>query len=80
MQHTEALCQKFFAMILYLKVVAYTGKIFREDGISDIAFFLPFGIGKGWGCMLFREGTTEQGLLGNSVLAPRTCRIHLDCL
>lgn len=80
LRRKRMLCWKFFAVVLYLKVVAYTGNFFREDGLSDVAFFLPFGFGKGWGYVQFREGTTEQGLLGGSLLAPRASKIHLDFL
>lgn len=79
LRRKRILCWKFFAMILYLKLVAYTGKIFREDGLSDVAF-VRFGFGKGWVCVWFSDGPTEQGLPGGSLLAPRGSRIHLDFL
>lgn len=67
-------------MILCLKVVAYTGKCFRENGLSDVDFFLPFGFGKGCGCLQFRGEPQSTDCPGGPLLAPRTSRIHLDFL
>lgn len=48
--------------MMCLKVVAYTGKFFREDGLSDVDFFLPLAMGKGAGACNLAGGTTEHEL------------------
>lgn len=77
LRRKRMLCQKFFAVILYLKVVAYTGKYFREDGLSDVAFFLPFSFRKfGGACDLGRDPQNRDCLEG-FLLPHRASSIHL---
>lgn len=76
LRRKRMLCQRFFAIILYLKVVAYTGKVFGRMDPQMWPSFCPLALGKGWGCVWFREGTSWQGLLGGSQL-PEPSRFTL---
>lgn len=56
LRRKRMLCQRFFAIILYLKVVAYTGKVFGRMDPQMWPSFCPLALGKVGGvCDLGRE-------------------------